>query len=338
MPMYFPVALVLGSDNKPAKVRLFNVESNSVSERWLLDSEFGSMEDDIIQHLAGHWEFHTYAWMPLVTEDGKIARDGITVVTFYSYGRGSNKTYMVVDALGRNRLASTAEILRAHKNSGKRLFCNVDLEKLRTNNLFGSYSYLVKVAIRDDDLSSDITALTSELQQDIRLTNGRIELSDMCNAGEQVIIPDFWRNLHIGFGANSNTKVISFPHKMSYLGVSLKGSPMKTIILPEEVQPRIEGALGLTIYLIQALELEEVIVPDVLGKGTHVINAVDCPKLRVIRQRKGDNPLSRGIQLYLKECPNLEIVDTPNYSYTSITTLPKAIKVNDFKFATRLKG
>lgn len=342
--MIYPIALILGGDKKPVKVRVWCAERDSIEDRWLIDTEFDLVTNALqsyITHKNGEWAFDTYEWLPVLDIKGNLLRDGIIVVETYCPEKGIYELmaghdleipFTLLDAFGRHRLISAKELFRYAKSIPKRLFCTLNYEKIKQSDTFTPESVAidynrVRYVIKDSQVSSDIASLCCDMQMDVKLLSGRIEINNMLNAGEQVIIPESWRSVTVAFSAISNTRELSFPDEMDYLDLNVSGSRLKSIALPRVVKCRRSGASGFMIYLLGAQEIEELIVPDELIGGEHNITLVGCGSLRVVRQRDGAHSFSKSIKLYIEDCPRLEIVDTPYYKYNSMTTLPKHIKI-----------
>lgn len=331
--MYFqPVSLILGSDDKPAKLRL--VGDNKINHDyeirtcWLTDTDAALYLSDnqtkrIMEKDGDKWIFHSYNRLPLLDMYENVVDDGIVMrgldAMFFSRSIVDNvsKTFESIffacDAHGNVGEYSTKELLTAaYNDKTKRFFCNLDYDYLyRRNNLnaqgFGSNAKNVLFEL--SDISSDVgNSLLQMTEHNIRLDCGNTLLPDSVFQQAQVMLPAMWTSVYIDNLKSKVLRDLVFPKRMKQLTLQAAGCKnLERIVLPEEVDT------SLTIWLRNCETVREIVLPKCVGKELK-LELEHLPSIRQVSQLKS-REISGKISIAAIDCPLLSTLDTPCYSY-----------------------
>ena len=136
----FPIAIILGSDKKPAKLRLFSNNWDSPRDIWIRSVQ--SLDRYGIAHDNRSYAYfrviaeHT-SWLPICDMYNNLVLDGI----FIAPDEYRPNVISAIDRNGNVKEYSIANILKiARKDKNRRVFCNLDYDNLDkvaiTNNKF----------------------------------------------------------------------------------------------------------------------------------------------------------------------------------------------------------
>lgn len=328
-----PLAIFLGSDNKPARVR---VSGRGIYDLWLVPGSVAHINAhrgvSLIEHKNGEWIFNHCERLPVLDMWGNIVEDGVTgAVASYEdekpeleYGRYNE--LIIHDAYGNGKEYRLPMIKKAIKELPDRWLCNIDY-----NNLGLSKG---KFVIPDTELSEDLGLLSYQSSMfDFKfdamgsLTIESNKLGKMQD--NSLVIPDNWIDCDFSWVLTNASawRSIAFPKKMFRLSFKVAGSEkLKSLVLPECLtNPCQHNANELAIMTCPTLE--EVILPAC--RGPLSIQFKFCSNLRSIRSV--DTPyVSRDVSLFVNNCPRLEEVVTPNYKYRDLS-LTRASEIQVYR-------
>ena len=242
---HVPIAIILGSDNKPLRVRYFG--SEFIGAR--TDTE-GREHNYIFDKWAtepGNSVISGYKWLPIINSSGKIVRDGVILIKAYDYSvyKPDGKypsVYLAVDARANSRCYTPSEILKLiNRDINHRVFCNVD------------YSVTDKVAILSSIAKNNTIKLT-DLSSDFEATSNIFALAGYencfktfsvdgtnlvrCSANffnqDVVILPDCWGAAYCNIGVMSTLSTLVVPNSYTWFRIDTGfNKTLKTLVLPD---------------------------------------------------------------------------------------------------------
>lgn len=300
---YTPIALILGSDGKFAKVRLYNFRAANTYDVWLLGeklveihsavtpNKFEGYAGEFPSYVNKHWLIFERHRMPILDMYNNVVEDGLHIVKSGTYSFQvtslSDKAQLdVVDAFGETARYPLDMLFKlARKDRDCRLFHNLDYSRLGTapDSLLGAYARdWQEIDIPESRLSVDLAKIRNPSTMgnyDIDLT-GYFTPSATMFQSSQTIIPDDWWSVRFRL-AYSEVKAIVFPEEMYGLSIIIEDCPqLESLVLPKVVYRRAYPN-GLRVSVLGCAKLREIILPGDCNFGT--INIHDCESLRSIR-------------------------------------------------------
>lgn len=327
-----PIAIVLGSDMKPAKVRMASQTDGAISDIWLLEGEAKPFEK-YIKHLKDRWVIGTYNWLPLVDMHNNIVKDGTVVVhaSFLPAGvafkqlESSNQKqkslFEVCDAKG-NRKHYESRILweLANENTNCDIFCNLDYTRLMEKGRPGFYPLNghSRFTILDGNLSQDLAEVkASLLQQGVAVSGGSVKLTTEFFNSDTVFLAENWSHLEIK-AQNANCSCVSFPKEIYQAHIDFDGCKrLRVLSLPEQVTATHEDS-RFYLYVFDCPLLEALWLPHTIMCSATII-VRNCESLKEIRVAAGAQRIVHGVSLSVKSCPNLDTVEVKNYDCNSMS-------------------
>lgn len=327
---FYPIAVFLGSDNKPARVRAM-LPKQSIQDAWLTENGamyagrlIGKLKAPILDKTSDSWVFNHYKRLPILDMWGNTIKDGL-VVGIRSFATGNpnfehNECNHVIarDPYGRGVLKFESELASyAERHKVRNLFCNVDFDEFRLSSS--------KVVMPFDSLSEDLGLLayqSSMLDIDFSF-HGAIQPTTEALTkamGNTIVLPNNWIDIEgqwLEVRLAFDWKSITFPKEMMRINVLMDGGhSLEAMILPEVLHmPKKAGTHYLTIMHCQALR--ELVLPAC--RAPLVVKLTDCPNLKVIRTSRRSGYVAKGVTLEAIKCPSIEKVDTPDYEYETFT-------------------
>lgn len=321
-----PIALVLGSDNKPAKVRVYDADCGLVSDIWLVESVVrGYLSwERFISRYNDKWVLFTYDWLPVVDCYDNIVRDGFTIIHAPRLQAGSaffkiedSEAFQVCDARGRSRSYTTGVLWDiASKDAQKKMFCNLDYSRLLEHDTRCLYPFsrTRRVIISEANLSHDIIEIKSAMMhQGVEFRKGAVKLSNDFFSDKQVVIPRNWTTVIASPVQGIPSEVICFPDDMYSLTLSIEGcSQLKSLVLPTKIRRVSERQAACTIEVFDCPRLEELVVPSSISNSMDVA-VHSCSSLkRIVSSENRLFPVLQQARFSVQDCPNLTEIDVPN--------------------------
>lgn len=195
---YQPIALILGSDGKPAKVRVKPTNPdwfNRTWEFWLASTpaEAYLRNTDFMRQVGDTWEFLGYNRLPVLDMYYNTVEDGV-VLDNRVVGKVLDSPVAVFDATGNVKYYG-AERLReiALRDKTHKFFCNLNYAalssgELRCNNLQTG----ITVSTVSDDISLTISMMA---QHNIKFEENKVLVPQTFFNQDIVIVPDIWASM-----------------------------------------------------------------------------------------------------------------------------------------------
>lgn len=314
---YIPLALLTGSDAKPSRLRVARVETVGgytqypVLDLWLTEGDLKELKG-VVEHKGNNWVFYGYSWLPIVSINNTIIKDGIIVTG------GAGTCRRVFDARGNNKLYPCGKLqAKVQEDSDKKLFCNYDYDSYPD---IQPLSPLTRYRLPDEWLSIDLQNAYSTMNPSIAFHEGIVKLSNEFFQTKTIMFPETWQCIEAS-RITSNVEEIVCPKMMNRLHLYLQDVPrLKSLVLPEEICSGvyITEHFNFAISIHNNECLEELILPAHVSTNFTVF-LENCTALKAVKQlpqRKGVK--SDGVSLSAKNCPNLRVIDTPYYAYVEL--------------------
>lgn len=329
-----PIALILGSDDKPAKMRLFDRITNTVYDAWLIGSKltdiYKATNGDDTLNFAGEfpayhsspsnqWVFYGCNRIPIldmynnVLEDGtNLAKTGLREfrVTRFNpsdvarnsalgkkFGRVKCSEWLtVIDIFGETQFYPLDVLFSlARKDRGKTLFHNLDYSRLG----YASPS-LLHASL---DLNATIVIPDSGLSKDLDV---------LCNASIAGGFDIDYSGFIVPSEDVTNADQVIIPNDWTSVHYKAMFSGTRVISFPEEMY-------SLNLWLTNMDNLESISLPSVVYHRS----VSPCLRIRV------------------QNCPKLrELVIPSNCMYTviTVTSCPNLMSVRAMPFNRNTKG
>ena len=347
---YQPIAIVLGSDEKPAKLRFIDTSNKSILERWLTERCLDDTQRYVF-HVDNHWEIVGYNWLPIVDMNNNLIRDGISVFNSYKsvigagfltdsnmpdvaintlFGDSSMPLvikFVVSDARGAFKSYSTRKLWGiANSDTNKTVFCNLDynhLQDSRGNLVFRPVKSTTKVIIKDAELSQDLSDLSAALlQPGVIVTSSGVSLSADSFSQDSVIIPDTWKIIECDVSCNAS--YICFPDFIYNASISFTNCPnLKGIRLPKYISasPQSNSCI---INISGCPKLEDLTLPVYSGTQVRVF-IKNSDNFKYLRAPEG---IIKGtyVKCVLENLPSLESVDLGTYTFDRLSITNTSVK------------
>lgn len=327
-----PIALVLGSDGKPAKVRLLEVRTGDVEDLWIVDRDLAE-HAEYVKHHGNKWVFLHCAWLPLVDMYNNIVKDGTVVTHTHSLTAGlffkqvevgpyGDKTtnFEVCDAKG-NRKYYDPRVLwnLACKDIGQTVFCNLDYSRLRERNKPGFYPLngYSKFMVTDDNLSQDLADIkVTMMENGVSVDNGQVTLTTEFFNKDTVFIPNSWSLIAADI-LSATCKSICFPEKIYNAFINIADCMhLKELALPKKITSTLKNSrFNLVIQNCPKLEVLE--LPSYMFGGNIIVRS--CSSLREIKAEAEMRVAIKDVTMNIVDCEQLKSISTIAYSYSSLT-------------------
>lgn len=315
---HIPLALVLGSDAKPAKLRVA-VKCNTpntytVKDLWLAEHDLEILlKGGIAFHKNGLWKFSGYRWLPVVDMEDRIIQDGLVLTEDEIVFNES-----VFDARGKSKIYSRERLsAKAGEDESQKLFCNLDYASLPN---IKRLSPMTCFRVPDDMLSIDLKNAMAMMNPHIEYDGGTIRLHNEFFQTKIAMLPDTWRVVSAMNIESSVLEGVSCPKVMNQCNLQFNNVPnLKALTLPERV-----SVFSALTYVEQSFTirnnncLEELILPAKFG-STCMIVISDCKALKSIRTCSAkQGVVTTGVAMFVVRCGNLKVIDTPHYEYCEL--------------------
>ena len=357
-----PIAIVLGSDGLPARIRLYDTQYKRYTDLWFTDSQFdtlfSSSAERYVTKVGNRWTIHGYSWLPTVDINNNIVQDGLTLIEdidppfrLFILGRvgrvqdagRKDQNLGVVDARGNYRVYKFSKLWQyANQNKPSPKFTNIDYSLLRTSEgtpALTRSSFNTSFDI--SNISADVGMLSVFSMANSKPATvglfGSVTLDNPFYGSKVQIVPDFMTDLTFMLMSDNIAEVLTLPRVLHSLNLTCTDDDnLKVINMSEQITAGHRFNLKQSIRIERCNKLAQIDIP--VTSDTNLNLCIDnCDNVRTIKPCGSSTRGSASLYLMLSDMPNLEEILLEGYSFTGLTIRRcpklKTIKLSPLKEA-----
>ena len=317
-----PVAVVLGSDNKPAKLRLYipavpKTRIFTLPSIGIVPNTEIAIEPQVIDlylsdyHIERYWNIkHTdtrviipnCSWLPVLDQSGHIIKDGISLQYLLRSDSDAlcDLLWYAFDARGACKQYDVADIVRiACKDKNRAIFTNLQYNLCPSQVGITSEQFIIS------DFSRDIADLyaTTGICPGADFDGSMMHIGKEFFSQDNAIMPDTWIKLSCVDIFNVPVRNIVFPSSMYFLLVRLQNfNNLTSIRFPDTLN----ADKLCTICIKECPNLRNVKLPDsILTSALCTFEFRNCDALESVTLPETAIAPDNTIQFVFRDCPNL---------------------------------
>ena len=303
-----PIAVILGQDNKPIRIRKVVINNCDISPWDWADAQRAdrlcdkvAVIDCWISSNLSDAVLDSYNWLPIINAHDQIVKDGITLAFFrIEESWCKSERLYAIDARGKIKWYRPEVVLDiARQDTEHRIFCNLDYDNL-DNICLTSNKYVLSE--RSDDYNTNISIASLSgidtngiCQEEYGLT---VLSPKFFRQSDTVLVPEYWTRLFCDVYMISDIGVLGLPKRLDFLELyAFSCSNLKTVIFPDMTASKMPIKYRNTWFLdfSSCDSLEAIDLPPTLNVRL-VLDIAGCNALKRITIPKSIRLLSLAVE------------------------------------------